>query len=76
MFLDTVAQMSGHTFIFLPDTFFKLPSISDLLHPTLVDFVDFGNIVAFIPFGILIPLLYRINFIRFITLFIMSISLD
>lgn len=72
MFLDTVAQMSGHTFIFLPDTFFKLPSISDLLHPTLV---DFGNIVAFIPFGILIPLLYRINFIRFITLFIMSILL-
>lgn len=66
---------TSHTFIYLPDTFFKLPSISDLLHPTLMDFVDFGNIVAFIPFGILIPLLYRINFIRFITLFIMSIVL-
>ncbi|MGG1517794.1 VanZ family protein [Paenibacillus oryzisoli] len=62
-----------YTFIFLPDNFFKLPSISDLLHPTLMDLVGFGNIAAFIPFGILIPLLYRITFIRFITLFILSI---
>lgn len=71
--IDAVARMTGYTFIFLPDSFFKLPSISDLLHPVLMDFVDFGNIAAFIPFGILIPLLYRINFIRFITLFILSI---
>ncbi|MCC3382159.1 VanZ family protein [Paenibacillus farraposensis] len=71
--IDAVARMTGYTFIFLPDSFFKLPSISDLLHPALMDFVDFGNIAAFIPFGILIPLLYRINFIRFITLFILSI---
>lgn len=71
--IDAVARMTGYTFIFLPDSFFKLPSISDLLHPVLMDFVGFGNIAAFIPFGILIPLLYRINFIRFIILFILSI---
>ncbi|MBB6734779.1 VanZ family protein [Cohnella zeiphila] len=71
--LGTVEQMAGYTFIFVPDSFFKLPSISDLLHPTLMDFVDFGNLTAFIPFGILIPLLYRISFIRFITWFILCI---
>ncbi|MDQ0492451.1 glycopeptide antibiotics resistance protein [Paenibacillus brasilensis] len=38
-----------------------------------MDFVGFGNIIAFIPFGILIPLLYRITFVRFITLFFLSI---
>ncbi|WP_271749478.1 VanZ family protein [Cohnella sp. JJ-181] len=38
-----------------------------------MDFVDFGNIAAFIPFGILIPWLYRITFIRFLTLFFLSI---
>ncbi len=68
-----VAQTTGYTFIFLPDTFYKLPSVSDLLHPTLMDLVGFGNIVAFIPFGILIPLLYRTGFFRFIALFFLSI---
>ncbi|WP_201004771.1 VanZ family protein [Paenibacillus glycanilyticus] len=68
-------QMTGYTFIFLPDDFFKLPSISDLLHPTLMDFVGFGNLAAFIPFGLLIPLLYRITFVRFITVFFLSILL-
>lgn len=72
--LDSVGQITGYTFIFLPDTFFKLPAISDLLHPSLMNFVDFGNILAFIPFGILIPLLYRMSFVRFITLFILSIT--
>lgn len=63
----------GYTFIFLPDDFFRLPGLSDLLHPTLMDFVGFGNVAAFIPFGILIPLLYRTNFVRFMTLFVLSI---
>ncbi|MGG4147537.1 VanZ family protein [Paenibacillus algorifonticola] len=66
-------QTADYTFIFLPDSFFKLPTISDLLHPILMDFVEIGNIIAFIPFGILIPLLYRITFVRFITLFFLSI---
>lgn len=71
--VGTVDQISEYTFIFLPDGFFRLPGLSDLLHPTLMDFVGFGNIAAFIPFGILIPLLYRTNFIRFMTWFILSI---
>lgn len=66
-------QISEYTFIFLPDDFFRLPGLSDLLHPTWMDLVGFGNIAAFIPFGILIPLLYRTSFVRFMALFILSI---
>lgn len=68
-----VDQISEYTFMFLPDSFFRVPSLSDLLHPTLMDFVGFGNIAAFIPFGILIPLLYRTSFVRFMILFVLSI---
>lgn len=71
--VGTIDQKDGYTFILIPDSFFRLPSVSDLLHPTLMDLVGFGNIAAFIPFGILIPLLYRTGFIRFIALFILSI---
>ncbi|MGG3279089.1 VanZ family protein [Paenibacillus solani] len=71
--VDKVDQISGYTFIFLPNDFFRLPGLSDLLHPTLMDFVGFGNVAAFIPFGILIPMLYQTSFVRFITLFILSI---
>ncbi|BBI33450.1 VanZ family protein [Cohnella abietis] len=38
-------------------------------------FFELGNFVAFIPFGIVIPLLFRCNFLRFITLFILSITI-
>ncbi|MFF2017710.1 VanZ family protein [Paenibacillus sp. NPDC058177] len=62
-----------HTFMFLPDSFFKMPSLPDFLHPTLMDFVGIGNFIAFTPFGIFIPLLYRTSFVRFITVFILSI---
>lgn len=68
-----VDQISEYTFMFLPDSFFRVPTLSDLLHPTLMDFVGFGNIAAFIPFGILIPLLYRTSFVRFMVLFVLSI---
>ncbi|OBY77579.1 teicoplanin resistance protein VanZ [Paenibacillus sp. KS1] len=71
--VGTIDQKDGYTFILIPDSFFRLPSVSDLLHPTLMDFVSIGNIAAFIPFGILIPLLYRTGFVRFIALFILSI---
>lgn len=70
---STVDRVTGYTFIFMPDSFFRLPGLSDLRHPTLMDAVGFGNIAAFIPFGLLIPLLYRISFIRFMSLFILSI---
>ncbi|MFD0589329.1 VanZ family protein [Paenibacillus sp. GCM10027627] len=71
--LDTVERTNDYTFIFLPDSFFRVPSLSELLQPTLMSLVDFGNFAAFIPFGILIPLLYRISFIRFIAMFLLSI---
>ncbi|OKP98717.1 teicoplanin resistance protein VanZ [Paenibacillus sp. P46E] len=72
---DAAERASSYTFIFLPENFLKLPSISDLLPPTLMDLVAFGNTLAFIPFGILVPLLYRITFVRFITLFFLAILL-
>lgn len=49
---DASETTAGYTFLFLPDSFFKLPALSDLLHPSLMALVDFGNIAAFIPFGI------------------------
>lgn len=70
---DTIDRETGYTFMFLPDSFFRLPGLSDLLHPTVIDAVGIGNIAAFIPFGILIPLLYRTRFLRFMILFILSI---
>jgi len=70
---DTVDRETGYTFMFMPDGFFRLPDLSDLLHPTLMDLVGFGNVAAFVPFGILIPLLYRTGFLRFMSLFILSI---
>lgn len=70
---DTLALDIGYTFLWVPDGFFRVPGLSDLLHPTLMDAVSLGNIAAFIPFGILIPLLYRTGFIRFMILFILSI---
>lgn len=38
-----------------------------------MDLVGIGNFAAFIPFGILFPLLYRTSFVRFMTGFILSI---
>ncbi|MEK3834475.1 MULTISPECIES: VanZ family protein [unclassified Paenibacillus] len=62
-----------YTFIFMPDNFLLLPYPSDLLHPSLMSMVGFGNTLAFVPFGILIPWLYRVGFVRFITLFFIAI---
>lgn len=50
----------------------RFPTISDLEYFQLW-FFNFGNFAGFIPFGILIPILYRCNFFRFISLFFMSI---
>ena len=71
--IGAFASTTGVTFIFFPIEFYHLPKISDFLHPTLMDFVDLGNVAAFIPFGILIPLLFRVKFIRFFSLFFLSI---
>ncbi|ANF97806.1 VanZ family protein [Paenibacillus bovis] len=69
------SEADEYTFILLPDNFLKLPSPSELLHPTLMDMVSLGNMAAFIPFGILIPLLYRVSFARFVIGFLLSILL-
>lgn len=36
---------------------------------------NLGNFIAFVPFGIIVPLLFRCSFIRFISLFIVSITI-
>lgn len=69
------SEADSYTFILLPDNFLKLPNLLELLHPTLMDVVSLGNMAAFIPFGILIPLLYPMKFVRFIILFMLSILL-
>lgn len=66
-------QISSYTFIFMPENFISLPSPADLLHPSLMSMVAFGNTITIIPFGILIPWLYRVSFVRFITLFFSAI---
>ncbi|UNK20973.1 VanZ family protein [Paenibacillus sp. N3/727] len=56
-------------------TFMLVPEAVPLQFPKLTFswLYDFGNIAAFIPFGVLIPLLYRIRFGKFITFFILAI---
>ena len=50
----------------------KFPTMSDLAYFQLWLF-NFGNLAGFIPFGILIPMLYRCKFSKFISLFFLSI---
>ncbi|KQL43983.1 VanZ family protein [Brevibacillus choshinensis] len=55
--------------------FMLVPEAVPLLFPefSFSWLYDFGNIAAFIPFGTLFPLLYRIRFVKFITFFISAI---
>ncbi|MCQ4088322.1 VanZ family protein [Saccharibacillus sp. JS10] len=69
----SASNTSEYTFIFVPGNFLKLPTLPDLLPPTLMDLVSIGNIAAFIPFGILIPLLRPISFVRFLIGFLLAI---
>lgn len=66
--VDHAASENGYTFMLVPE---GVP----LLFPKLTFswIFAFGNIAAFIPFGVLIPLLYRIRFGRFIIFFILAI---
>ncbi len=58
-----------YTFIFVPEGIpLRFPKL------TMSWLYDFGNIAAFIPFGIVIPLLYRTRFRKFITLFLLVIT--
>jgi len=67
--LDQRFNYNQYTFMLVPEGIpLRFPEL------TMSWLYDFGNIAAFIPFGIVIPLLYRIRFRKFITLFILMIS--
>jgi glycopeptide antibiotics resistance protein len=63
----------GYTFMWIPESVPLLfPNLSDLSFSWIY---NLGNVVAFIPFGIVVPLLYPTHFKKFIIIFIMSIFL-
>ncbi len=67
--LDQRINYNQYTFMLVPEWIpLRFPEL------TMSWLYDFGNIAAFIPFGIVIPLLYRIRFRKFIALFILVIS--
>lgn len=67
--LDQRINYNQYTFMLMPEGIpLRFPEL------TMSWLYDFGNIAAFIPFGIVIPLLYRIRFRKFIALFILVIS--
>jgi len=67
--LDPKLDYNEYTFMLVPEgILLRFPKL------TMSWLYDFGNIAAFIPFGLIIPLLYRIRFRKFITLFIFVIS--
>ncbi|AWX53948.1 VanZ family protein [Brevibacillus brevis] len=66
--LDGVTSLEGYTFILVPE---GVPLTFPELNYSWI--VDFGNVAAFIPFGILFPLLYRVRFGKFISLFVLAI---
>ena len=66
---DARINYSKYTFILIPEVIpLRFPEL------TMSWLYDFGNIAAFIPFGIIVPLLYRIRFRKFISLFVLVIS--
>ncbi|MDG0793752.1 VanZ family protein [Cohnella ginsengisoli] len=60
----------GYTFMFVPETVpLRFPK------PTFMWLFGFGNVAAYIPFGIVIPYLYRWSFARFAASFLLAITL-
>lgn len=57
-------------------TFMLVPSYPPLSfpQPTFSWLFDFGNVVAFIPFGMLIPYLWRWSYARFFVVFVLAIA--
>lgn len=65
--------LQEYQFNLMPHTLaLKFPNFSDLKY-FHIWFFNLGNLVAFIPFGILIPLLLRLKFPTFIALFFSGI---
>ncbi|MFC3800668.1 VanZ family protein [Cohnella sp. GCM10012308] len=59
-----------YTFMFVPETVpLRFPE------PTFMWLFSFGNVAAFIPFGVMIPYLFRWSFRRFVVSFIAAITL-
>ncbi|MCY8521119.1 VanZ family protein [Bacillus atrophaeus] len=66
--VDHASDIYGYVFMLVPETVpLQFPQL------TFSWIYDFGNVAAFIPFGILIPLLYCVRFGKFISLFVLSI---
>lgn len=64
----TTASEYGYTFMLVPENVpLRFPE------PTFSWLYEFGNIAAFIPFGVAIPLLYRSSFGKFISFFVLTI---
>jgi len=71
--LDVAAVNREYRFNLIPrNLYLRFPTISDLEYFQSW-FFNIGNFAGFIPFGILIPILYRCKFFRFISLFFLSI---
>lgn len=66
--IDSATNVDRYTFILVPES---VPLLFPKL--TFMWFFSFGNIAAFIPFGVLLPLLYRVRFGKFISLFVLTI---
>jgi glycopeptide antibiotics resistance protein len=68
--IDAATNHYGYEFILIPEAVpLRFPQLS------FSWLYDFANIAAFVPFGILIPLLFRVDFKKFITFFIAAILL-
>ncbi|MEC0694867.1 VanZ family protein [Bacillus atrophaeus] len=66
--VDHASDIYGYVFMLVPEAVpLQFPQL------TFSWIYDFGNVAAFIPFGILIPLLYCVRFGKFISLFVLSI---
>lgn len=69
--IDHATSEFGYTFMLIPERVPLLfPDLSDLSFSWVY---DLGNIAAFIPFGIIIPMLFHTTFKKFISLFVMTI---
>nr|WP_145165141.1 VanZ family protein [Paenibacillus terrae] len=66
-------QITEYEFIFTPLDFYHVPDLPDFFRFSLMALFGFGNFAAFIPFGFLIPMLFPMRYVRFITLFFLSI---
>lgn len=63
--IDQRSDYNQYTFMIVPEGIpLRFPKL------TMSWLYDFGNIAAFIPFGIVIPLMYPVRFRKFIALFI------